>query len=204
MTISAERESDTWARTKSPTRIRRHRPAGWFQSLPARPGWLSQHLGTAIIGAVAWVTCSATGSATSIASGYDYVANSGVNSIANTGGIALGALGWLLGIGALNYPLAKMIGREPAPEFETTSWTKYFRYTADHKVVGMQYVIGVLTLPVHRRSPGHGHPDRAADADQPRLRTGHLHRHRERARHDDDDDGHLGGRRTARQLARSR
>ena len=81
-----------------------------------------------------------------MASGYPVVANSGANSIAVTGGLLLGVLGWLLGIGALNYPLAKMVGLEPRPDYESTSWTRYFRYTADHKVVGLQYVIGVLTF----------------------------------------------------------
>jgi len=137
MTISAERETEVVYPDPTPP------STGWFQGLPARPGWLSQHLGTAVIGAVlGYLLGHWLGNV--IASGYTYVANSGTNSIANTGGIALGALGWMLGIGALNYPLAKLIGREPAPEFETTSWTRYFRYTADHKVVGLQYVIGVL------------------------------------------------------------
>jgi hypothetical protein len=81
-----------------------------------------------------------------VASGYTNIANSGANSIAVTGGLLLGVLGWLVGIGALNYPLAKMVGMEPRPDYESTSWTKYLRYTADHKVVGLQYVIGVLTF----------------------------------------------------------
>jgi cytochrome c oxidase subunit 1 len=66
--------------------------------------------------------------------------------VAITGGLLLGVFGWLLGIGALNYPLAKMVGLEPRSDYESTSWTRYLRYTVDHKVVGLQYVIGVLAF----------------------------------------------------------
>src|SRR5450631_2881786 len=99
MTLTAERDTEVVYPDPTPPVL------GGFQGLPARPGWFSQHLGTAALG---------------------------------------GVLGWLIGIGALNYPLAKMVGFEPRPDYESTSWTRYLRYTADHKVVGMQYVIGVL------------------------------------------------------------
>ncbi len=56
-------------------------------------------------------------------------------------------------------------------------------------------------LPLHRRSPRHAHPHRAAQPDQSRLRPRHLHRAGGRARHDHDDDGVVGRRRAARQLA---
>jgi hypothetical protein len=44
-----------------------------------------------------------------------------------TAGLIAGVIGWLLGIGALNYPLAKMAGMEPRPDYESTSWTRYLR-----------------------------------------------------------------------------
>ena len=53
-------------------------------------------------------------------------------------------VGWLAGIGALNYPLVKLIGREPPPPVPEQSWVRYFRMTEDHKVVGLQYLVGVL------------------------------------------------------------
>jgi cytochrome c oxidase subunit 1 len=108
-----------------------------------RRGWLSQHLGTAIVGAVLgyafghWL-------GNYIASGYTYIANSGQNSIADALALIFMTAGWLLGIGALNYPLAKMAGREAPEEVVTEGWTKYVRYCTDHKVVGMQYIVGVL------------------------------------------------------------
>ena len=46
----------------------------------------------------------------------------------------------------LTYPLLKMLGREPAPSLPTRSWVRYFRMTEDHKVVGLQYLIGVLVF----------------------------------------------------------
>ena len=80
-----------------------------------RQGWLSQHIGTAAVGAVGgylfghWV-------GNVIASNYPTVngsAANGANDVAVVLGLSIGVFGWLLGIGALNYPLAKLIGREP-------------------------------------------------------------------------------------------
>ncbi|MGP0110522.1 MAG: cbb3-type cytochrome c oxidase subunit I [Acidimicrobiales bacterium] len=139
MTLAAEREAETEVVYPDPTP-----PAlGGFQGLPARPGWFSQHIGTAVIGAVlGYLLGHWLGNV--VGSGYINISNSGSNSIAVTGGLLLGVAGWLLGIGAVNYPLAKLVGMEPRPEYESTSWTRYLRYTCDHKVVGLQYVIGVL------------------------------------------------------------
>jgi cytochrome c oxidase subunit I len=111
-----------------------------------RRGWLSQHLGTAAIGAVGgylfghWV-------GNVIASNYPTVNGSsanGANDVAVVLGLSIGVFGWLLGIGAFNYPLAKLVGREPLAERPGEGWSRYFRFTLDHKVVGLQYVIGVL------------------------------------------------------------
>ncbi|MHB8457046.1 MAG: cytochrome c oxidase subunit I, partial [Acidimicrobiales bacterium] len=55
-----------------------------------------------------------------------------------------GVVGWLIGIGALNYPLAKIVGREPAPEVLDKNWTRYVRFSTDHKVVGVQYFFAVF------------------------------------------------------------
>jgi len=79
-----------------------------------------------------------------IASGYTNVANGGQNDVANVLGLSFGVVGWMGGIGALNYPLVKLVGREPPPPVPEQSWVRYFRMTEDHKVVGMQYLVGVL------------------------------------------------------------
>jgi cytochrome c oxidase subunit 1 len=108
-----------------------------------RSGWLSQHLGTAIVGAVlGYVFGHWLGNY--VASGYTYIANSGQNSIADALALIFMTFGWLLGIGALNYPLAKIVGRSAPEEVIAKGWTKYVRYSTDHKVVGMQYIVGVL------------------------------------------------------------
>ena len=137
MTLADERDTEVVYPDPTPPGL------GGFQGLPARPGVVQSAPGTAIIGAVlGYLLGHWLGNV--VACGYAQVANTGSNSIAVAGGLLLGVLGWFLGIGALNYPLAKIVGMEPRPTTESTSWTRYFRYTADHKVVGLQYLFGVL------------------------------------------------------------
>ena len=72
------------------------------------------------------------------------VQSNGQNDVAVVLGLSFGVVGWLAGAGMLNYPVAKLIGREPLPELPSKSWTRYFRPTLDHKVVGLQYTVVVL------------------------------------------------------------
>ncbi len=110
--------------------------------LSRRPAWLSQNLVTALILMVAgyafghWI-------GNVISSGRVWVTTAAENDAAIVLGLLFGVVGWLLGIGALNYPLAKLIGRDTVPQ-ERTDWTKYFRFSLTHKVVGKQYLIMVL------------------------------------------------------------
>ena len=135
MTISAERPTEVESSPATTVAIPQKR--GWGS------GWLSQHLGTAILGGfLGYIFGHWLGNY--IASGYPYIANSGQNSVADLLALLFMVVGWLLGIGALNYPLAKMVGREAKSEVEYTGWSKYLRYNLDHKVVGLQYVVGVL------------------------------------------------------------
>ena len=116
-------------------------PAG--AAVSRRSAWLGQHMGTAALAAVVGYTIGHyVGS--SFANGYEHVAASGQNDVANVLALTLAVVGWLLGSGALNYPMAKLVGREPAPEVEEKGVGRYFRYSLDHKVVAMQYVIAVL------------------------------------------------------------
>ena len=50
-----------------------------------------------------------------IASGYQQVQATAQNDVAIVLGLSLGVLGWMAGIGALNYPLAKVLGYELSP-----------------------------------------------------------------------------------------
>jgi cytochrome c oxidase subunit I len=60
-------------------------------------------------------------------------------------GLIGATLGWLIGLGFLNYPVSRMLGR-PATmrEGEDRGTWRYFRLCTDHKVVAMQYFVAVL------------------------------------------------------------
>src|SRR5580692_1273644 len=134
MSIDAERPADV---EDTPPAFIQPRTSGWGS------GWLSQHVGTAIIlGFLGYILGHWLGNY--IGSAYPYIANSGQNSLAVLLALLFMVIGWLLGIGAFNYPIAKIMGREAPPETEYHGWTRYFRYNLDHKVVGIQYVVGVL------------------------------------------------------------
>ncbi|MGH3054546.1 MAG: cbb3-type cytochrome c oxidase subunit I, partial [Gaiellaceae bacterium] len=55
-----------------------------------------------------------------------------------------GVIGFLVGLGFLNYPLARLRGYPPSlREKETGGWSRYFSLCTDHKVVGIQYLWGI-------------------------------------------------------------
>jgi cytochrome c oxidase subunit I len=60
-------------------------------------------------------------------------------------GMLFGLLGFLIGMGFLNYPLARLRGAAPSlREKEEHGLWRYFTLCTDHKVVGIQYLWGVL------------------------------------------------------------
>jgi cytochrome c oxidase subunit 1 len=118
-------------------------PAALLPAQTKRPGWFSQHLGTAILfGFLGYVLGHWLGNV--VSSNYPYVVSSGQNSTADLFALMGMVIGWLGGIGALNYPLTKILGREAPTEVEYQGFSKYFRYNLDHKVVGLQYFVSVL------------------------------------------------------------
>jgi len=70
--------------------------------------------------------------------------------------VALGYLGllvgWLVGLGAFRFWFGWALGRpaDPAADIETHGhagdWRRYFRFTTDHKVIGIQYLLTFLAL----------------------------------------------------------
>lgn len=66
--------------------------------------------------------------------------------------MALAAIGFMVGIGAFNGPISWLLGRDATHDDEMFLAGKdqgigrYFRFTTDHKVVGIQYLVVTMTL----------------------------------------------------------
>jgi cytochrome c oxidase subunit I len=77
-----------------------------------------------------------------------FIDQSDENDIALLLAYTFGLVGWLGGLGFLNYPLARIAGRPPSipPEDTGTGMGRYFRMNTNHKVVGIQYLVVVLAL----------------------------------------------------------
>ena len=95
-----------------------------------------------------------------------------------------------------------MVGREPLPDIPKQSWTRYFRFTLDHKVVGIQYLVGVFTFLFTGGLLAMAIRTELLTPTSHFFGPGTYIDHRRRARHDHDDDGLVGRRRAARQLPR--
>jgi cytochrome c oxidase subunit 1 len=75
-----------------------------------------------------------------------YSTEAGQNDIAIFLGYGLGVLGFLIGLGFLNYPLRRMLGHPPSlaeRESEEYGLMRYFSLCTDHKVVAKQYMVGI-------------------------------------------------------------
>ena len=62
-------------------------------------------------------------------------------------GYLFGTVGWLAGLGIFN-DLGRLMVGKPLADIEHApvgGLAKYFRYTLDHKVVGIQYLFGMIT-----------------------------------------------------------
>ena len=62
------------------------------------------------------------------------------------------SIGFLIGIGAFIGPFRWLIGKDLTAEEQLylagdgQGWKRYFKYCTDHKVVGIQYLVGVMTM----------------------------------------------------------
>ena len=76
----------------------------------------------------------------------NYFGETDQNDIALFLAYILALTGLLGGLGFLNYPLGRMAGRPPSVADEDEDhdrWTRYLGFCTDHKVVGLQYLIGI-------------------------------------------------------------
>jgi cytochrome c oxidase subunit 1 len=110
-----------------------------------RSWWMRPGIHTAVVGAVlGYVLGHWLGNL--IASGYQQVSFADANDTAIVLGYVFMVLGWLVGLGVFSDLLRQMAGR-PLPDWERAqpaSIGRYFRYTLDHKVVGLQYLVGMI------------------------------------------------------------
>jgi cytochrome c oxidase subunit 1 len=110
-----------------------------------RPWWLRPGWHTALVGAAAgyalghWL-------GDVIAGGYQQAATSDDNDFAIVLGYSFLVLGWVVGLGVFNDVVRQMLGRpvNGINHENGDGLAKYFRYTLDHKVVGIQYLVGML------------------------------------------------------------
>jgi cytochrome c oxidase subunit 1 len=114
---------------------------------PARSWWMRPAIHTALIGAVlGYLVGHWLGNLLS----YTYARNalSDTNDFPIVLGYVLGTVGWLAGLGVFNDLLRQMAGK-PVPvaeeeEESATGMARFFRFSLDHKVVGIQYLVGMI------------------------------------------------------------
>jgi len=73
-----------------------------------------------------------------------YFDDTGQNDIALFLAYLLAVVGFLVGLGFASYPIQRLLGKPPSlREKETAGPARYFGLCTDHKVVGLQYLIGI-------------------------------------------------------------
>lgn len=60
-------------------------------------------------------------------------------------GYPVALIGWLIGVGGWRYWGREWFGGT-ADRFEMTGWTRYFGFSGDHKVIGIQYIVTFTLL----------------------------------------------------------
>jgi cytochrome c oxidase subunit 1 len=121
-------------------------------SMPAggRPAWrrlLDFNMFTGIVlAAVGGLVGDLIGTAIHAESISYYSAEAGQNDISVLLAYLFGTIGFLVGLGFANYPIRRMLGHPPSlaeHESEGEGIGRYFRLCTDHKVVALQYIVGV-------------------------------------------------------------
>ena len=115
----------------------------------ARPWWMKPAVHTGLIGAViGYLFGHWLGNVVSPDTGGAYYTGLGdFKDWPIVLGYVFGTIGWLAGLGVFN-DLGRLLLGKPLPDIEHApagGLAKYFRYTLDHKVVGVQYLFGMIT-----------------------------------------------------------
>jgi cytochrome c oxidase subunit 1 len=121
-------------------------------ALRPRPWWRRAAIHTAVLGAViGYLLGHLLGNFLAGAGNAQYpnIALSDSSDWPIVLGYLLAIVGWLAGLGVFNDTLRQMVGRpvtaENTQETEQRGGlAKYFRYELDHKVVGIQYLVGMI------------------------------------------------------------
>jgi cytochrome c oxidase subunit 1 len=125
----------------------RIQPAGPGEGGPGslRPWWMRPAFHTGIVGGVAgyflghWL-------GNFLSSSYPQNPLSDSNDVPIVLGYACATIGWLAGLGVFN-DLGRLLVGKPMHDVEHApagGLAKYFRFTLDHKVVGIQYLFGMI------------------------------------------------------------
>ena len=117
-----------------------------------RPWWMRPAVHTGLIGAViGYLIGHLLGNwlaAANINTEYQNLVLSDSSDLPIVLGYVLAVVGWLAGLGVFNDLLRQMVGRPVPVEEEDASaasgLARYFRYSLDHKVVGIQYLVGMI------------------------------------------------------------
>jgi cytochrome c oxidase subunit 1 len=111
-----------------------------------RNGLLTFNLLWGIVGLlVGWAIGLAIGHR--MASRFDWIAATDQNDIAILLGYVLGTVGYLGGLGIFNHAVARLFGRSGGDLAKgATGWTRYVRASTDHKVIGLQYLMGIAVF----------------------------------------------------------
>jgi cytochrome c oxidase subunit 1 len=73
-----------------------------------------------------------------------YFSETNQNDIALFVAYLVGVIGFLVGLGFANYPVQRLLGKPPSlREKEQNGVRRYFGLCTDHKVVGIQYLLGI-------------------------------------------------------------
>src|SRR5579872_2644933 len=119
--------------------------------LRERPWWQRPAIHTALVGAVVgYLLGHLLGNYLAGAGNAQYpnIALSDSSDWPIVLGYVLAVVGWLAGLGVFNDVIRQMLGRpvngSNTQEAETSGGlAKYFRYELDHKVFGIQYLVGM-------------------------------------------------------------